>query len=198
MLRSAELNYSLERYNPAYDAYKRLRDNARLEDNRIQALYGMMRSAYKAKNYEKAADAATAVEALSGQTAAQLREASYIKAKSLLSSSRRDEAMAEFRKLSAQASTNEGAEACYILIQDAFDRADYDSVQKKVFDFSEKAGGQNYWLARCYVTLADTFVKLGKASQAKATLESIRDGYTPERPDDDIQDLVKARLNNLN
>ena len=47
------------------------------------------------------------------------------------------------------------------------------------------------------VTLADTFVQLGKTDQAKATLESIRDGYTPERPDDDIQDLVQSRLYKL-
>ena len=198
LLRSAELNYSLERYGAAYDAYLRLRDRARLEGNRVQAALGMMRSAYKARNYTQAAEAAGAVESLSGLSETVLREASYIKAKSLLSSSRREEAMAEFGKLAAQASTDEGAEACYILIQDAFDRADYDSVQDKVFDFSGKSGGQNYWLARCYITLADTFVQLGKKEQAKATLASIRDGYTPERQDDDILDLVQARLKKLN
>ena len=198
MLSSAELNYSLERYSAAYDAYLRLRDRAKIDDNRVMAFYGMMRSAYKARSYAQAAEAASAVEALSGQSGAQMREASYIKAKSLLSCSRRDEAMDEFLKLSAQPATAEGAEACYILIQDAFDRADYDSVQSKVFDFSGKSGGQNYWLARCYVTLADTFVQQGKKDQARATLQSIRDGYTPERQNDDILDLVQLRLDKLN
>ena len=198
LLRFAELNYSLEHYTAAYDAFVRLRDRARLEGNRTQAMVGMMRAAYKGRSYEQAAEAADAVEALAGQTDAVKREASYIKAKSLMSCSRRDEALAEFRKLSAQPSTAEGAEACYILIQDCFDRADYNSVQDKVFDFSGKSGGQNYWLARCYITLADTFVQQGKKDQAKATLISIRDGYTPERQDDDIQDLVQVRLNKLN
>ena len=198
MLRAAELNYSLERYAVAYDAFLRLKNGAKFDENRTLALYGMMRSAYKAREYEKAAEAAASVEALGGQSDALKRETSYIRAKSLLSCSRRDEALAEFRKLSAQASTAEGAEACYILIQDAFDRADYDSVQQSVFDFSGKAGGQNYWLARAYITLADTFVQQGKASQAKATLISIRDGYTPEGANDDILNLVKARLEKLN
>ncbi len=198
LLRSAELNYSLERYGAAYDAYLRLSERARLEGNRTQAALGMMRSAYKAREYVRAAEAAELVEALPGLTDAVLREASYIKAKSLLSSSRRAEAMAEFGRLSAYPSTKEGAEACYILIQDAFDRAEYESVQNKVFDFSGKAGGQNYWLARCYITLADTFVQMGRKEQAKATLSSIRDGYTPESQDDDILNLVEARLNKLN
>ena len=114
-----------------------------------------------------------------------------------MATSRREEALAIFRTLSSQPATDEGAEARYILIQDAFDRADYPAVQQGVFDFSDKSGGQNYWLARAYITLADTFIQMDKPEQAKATLESIRDGYTPERPDDDIQDLVQARLYKL-
>lgn len=198
LLRLATLNYSLERYQPAYEVYSKLAERARFDENRTLAVYGKMRSAYKARLYEQAAAAAADVEALTGQSAAQKREAQYIRAKSLLSCSRRDEALDAFRKLTAEPSTDEGAEACYIIIQDAFDRADYEQVQKMVFDFSGKAGGQNYWLARTYITLADTFGKLGQDTQAKATLESIRDGYTPEKPEDDIQDLVQSRLNKLN
>ena len=197
MLQLAELSYSLERYLKAYSAYKDLRDKAVMEPNRRAALFGMMRSAYRARSWEDAAAASDAVAALSGLSVDEKRECSYVKAKSLMATSRRDEALGIFQTLSAQPATDEGAEARYILIQDAFDRADYNAVQQLVFDFSDKSGGQNYWLARAYITLADTFIQLGKKDQAKATLESIRDGYTPERPDDDIQDLVQSRLYKL-
>jgi TolA-binding protein len=197
MLHLAELSYSLERYTKAYSAYKDLRDRAVMEPNRRAALFGMMRSAFRARSWEDAAAASDAVVSLSGITVDEKREADYVKAKSYMATSRRDEALAIFTTLSSQPATDEGAEARYILIQDAFDRADYSGVQKAVFDFSDKSGGQNYWLARAYITLADTFVQLGKSEQAKATLESIRDGYTPERPDDDIQDLVQSRLYKL-
>ena len=198
MLKYADLTYGLERYAQAYEAYERLRDKARFDENRTLALYGMMRSAYRGRSYDAAAEAASAVSALSGQSAAQQREATYIKAKSCLATSRRDEALEIFRKLSLQPSTAEGAEASYILIQDAFDRADYEAVQKGVFDFSDKAGDQSYWLARAYLTLADAFMQTDRASQAKATLESIRDGYASDRADDDIKDLVESRLYKLN
>jgi TolA-binding protein len=198
LLHLAQLNYSLERYSQAYDAFVKLRSQGKMEENRKEALYGMMRSAYKAHNYDQAALAATEVAVSSDVTADLKREADYIKAKSYMASSRRDEALGLFRSLSAQPATNEGAEARYILIQDAYDRADYEAVQKAVFDFSDKSGGQNYWLARAYLTLADTFVQIGKTEQAKATLESIRDGYTAEKADDDIQDLVQSRLYKLN
>ena len=198
LLHLGDLSYSLESYSRAYDAYSRLRTHAKMEENRKTALNGMMRSAYRAHMYDNAISAANEVSASSAAGADLLREASYIKAKSYMATSRREEALAVFRSLSSQPATSEGAEARYMLIQDAFDRADYDAVQKGVFEFSDKAGGQNYWLARAYLTLADTFVQIGKTEQAKATLESIRDGYTPERPDDDIQDLVQNRLYKLN
>ncbi len=198
MLNLAELSYGLEHYTRAYEVFMMLRDKARLEGNRDKAVIGMMRSAYKGRDYDSAALASIEAEGLTGIGDALRREAKYIRAKSYLSSSRRSDAMNVFRELAAQPSTDEGAEASYILIQDAFDRADYDSVQNMVFDFSGKAGGQNYWLARCYITLADAFVQIGKKDQAKATLVSIRDGYTPERADDDIADLVQSRLNKLN
>ena len=197
-LHLAELSYSLEHYSEAYDAYKRLRETARMEANRTEGLCGMMRSAYRAKAYDNAADAAGQVAALPDASEALKREALYVKAKSYMATSRRDDALSLFRTLSAQPATSEGAEARYIVIQDAYDRADYAAVQNGVFDFSDKSGGQNYWLARAFLTLADTFIQLGKTEQAKATLESIRDGYEPERPDDDIQDLVQSRLYKLN
>ncbi len=196
-LHLGDLSYGLERYMKAYAAYKDLRDNAVIEANRRAALLGMMRSAFRARSWEDASSASDAVALIQGLTKDEKRECDYVKAKSLMASSRREEALSVFKTLSSQPATEEGAEARYILIQDAFDRADYTAVQEGVFDFSDKSGGQNYWLARAYITLADTFLQLGKSEQAKATLESIRNGYTPDRPDDDIQDLVSARLYKL-
>ena len=198
LLHLAELSYSLERYSKAYDAYKELRDRAVLDANKREAVFGMMRSAYRARDWDAAVRASDAVAGLSGITKDEKRECDYVKAKSYMASSHREEALELFRTLSQQPATDEGAEARYILIQDAFDRADYAATQQLVFDFSDKSGGQNYWLARAYITLADTFVQLGNPDQARATYESIRDGYTPERADDDIQDIVAARLYKLN
>ncbi len=197
LLHLADLSFGLERYPKAYDTYKALRDRAIMDENKRAALLGMMRSAFRARNWDDASAASDAVSGLAGLSVDQKRECDYVKAKSLMASSRREEALGVFRTLSSQPATSEGAEARYILIQDAYDRADYTAVQQGVFDFSDKSGGQNYWLARAYITLADTFLQLDKAEQAKATLESIRDGYTPERPDDDIQDLVQSRLYKL-
>lgn len=184
----AALSYSLERYGDALDAYRALLQNAKIESNKDVARRGILNSAYKARRWD---DAVAAADAVDGD------EARFIKAKSLLSLSRRAEALGIFKALSGNASTPEGAESYLIIIQDAFDRGDFNQVEKYVYDFSQKSGAQSYFLAKAYLVLGDSFAARGNASQARVTYESIRDGYVPASGEDDIQEDVKIRLEKL-
>jgi TolA-binding protein len=125
------------------------------------------------------------------------REARYVRGKSFLSTSRREEALAEFQILSQAPSTDEGAEAAYLLIQDQYDRGQFEGIQDRVYSFAEKAGGQNYWLAKAFIVLGDSFAEQGNLPQAKATFESIRSGYTSTGTQDDVLDQVELRLRKL-
>jgi hypothetical protein len=84
-----------------------------------------------------------------------------------------------------------------MVIQSLFDAGKFDAVGEEVYAFSQKAGDQSYWLARAYVVLGDSFAERGQYAQAKATFESIRDGYEPESGADDIADSVRMRLERL-
>ena len=90
-----------------------------------------------------------------------------------------------------------GAEAAYLEILDLYDRGRFAESQTKVYDFSESGSSQNYWLAKSFLVLGDCFVETGDVRQARATFESIRDGYTPASKDDDIPDAVALRLRKL-
>ena len=196
-LQFANLSYELGGYADAYQAYDQLRVNAQLQDNRKAAYIGLMRSAYRAREWEDALSAADVVlNSLKADGALQ-REARYVSAKSLLSSSRRSEALELFKLLAKEPATDEGAEASYLLIQDCFDRGDFPAVQEKVYAFSGKAGGQNYWLAKAFILLGDSFAEQGNESQARATFESIKSGYTSTGPQDDVLDQVNLRLSKL-
>ena len=138
------------------------------------------------------------VKADAKSTEAELREADYTKAKSLLSTNERTAAFEIFSQLASKPSTNEGAEAAYMLIQDAYDQGKYDTVEKKVYDFSSKAGGQNYWLAKAFIVLGDSFAEQDNYTQAKATFESVLNGYQPASgTTDDVLDNVRMRLSKL-
>ncbi len=196
-LHFADLSFGLERYGKAYGAYQKLQDNARMDENKYAASLGMMRSAFRAREYEDALSAATPIRSDRRATEAEKREALYVSAKSCLGMSRRAEAYGLFSQLAKDPSTDEGAEAAYLIIQDQFDRADFNGIQDKVYDFAGKAGGQNYWLAKAFIVLGDTFAENGNMAQAKATFESIKSGYTAYGPGDDVLDQVALRLRKL-
>ena len=124
-------------------------------------------------------------------------EAKYIQAKSLLATSRRDEAFAILESLSRNVSGKYGAEAAYMLIQDSYDRGDFMQVEEKVYAFADAGSGQTYWLAKCFIILGDSFMEREDVEQAKATFESIRDGYTPCGEEDDVMDNVRMRLEKI-
>ena len=196
-LNYAALSYGLEHYQDAYNGYSVLKDNAKMDENILTAKTGMMRSAYRAKNFRNALDAADALKVADGCTPALAREADYIKAKSLMASSQRSAAMDIFRQLAKTPSTDEGAEAAYLIIQSTYDEGHFGDVEKMVYDFSSKAEGQNYWLAKAFIVLGDSFAEQDNLAQAKATFESIASGYESSGPEDDVLDNVKMRLEKI-
>jgi len=192
---TAALSYEMGSYAKAYAAYLKLKEVAKLDAHVESAVIGLMRSAFRARQWEDAIrDAAPILEA---DDPALRREAHYVRAKSFLSTSRRYEALEEFKALAAEPSTDEGAEAAYILIQDQYDRGQFEGIQDRVYKFAEKAGGQNYWLAKAFIVLGDAFAEQGNRAQAKATFESIRSGYTSTGTQDDVLDQVELRLRKL-
>ena len=197
ILNYSNLSYGLEHYSDAYKGFSMLREKAQMDENVFAAKVGMMRSAYRARNFRDAVAAADGLKADKRCDEALGREADFVKAKSLMGSSQRASAMDIFRRLAEEPSTDEGAEAAYTLIQSTYDEGGFEKVEKMVYDFAAKAGGQNYWLAKAYIVLGDSFAEQDNLTQAKATFESIASGYEPTGPEDDVLDAVSMRLEKL-
>jgi TolA-binding protein len=125
-------------------------------------------------------------------------EAMYVQAKAYLATSRRNEAFEILGKMAKDVSGQYGAEAAYLLIQDSYDKGEFEEVENKVYAFSDAGSPQVYWLAKSFIVLGDSFVERGDLEQAKATFESVRDGYEAQSADDDVQDNVAMRLKKLN
>ena len=192
-----QISFGLEHFEDAYKGYSKLLELAKLPENKPVARLGMLRSAYAARNWQDAVSAAESIAA-SSDGAALKREAEFTKAKALLAQSRRDDAFGIFRSLATLPTTAEGAESAYMLVQDLFDRGRYDEVESAVYSYADKFGEQTYWLARCYVVLAETFAAKGNEVQAKATLQSIKDGYKAAEGGDDIASIVELKLQEIN
>lgn len=199
ILSYSNICYELERFNDAFESYTSLLSVAKLENNQKTARTGMMRSAYKAKNYSAVISCADEVLGTYSD-AALLREAEYLKAKAYLESSQREKAYDLFGKLAASPATDEGAEATYLLIQDSYDRGNFAEVPDKVYKFAKDAPDQGYWLAKSYIVLGDSFAEQENYRQARVTFESVANGYTPApgKTSDDVTETVRMRLEKLN
>ncbi len=196
ILHYADLTYQLQQFAESYAAYTGLMDKALIESNKYVALLGRMRSAYNGKLYEQALTAVSAVlEHKSADEAIKL-EAAYIRAKSNMSLSRRDEAMPVFAELAKDPTNVYGAEAAYLLISDLYDRGEFKEVENKVYAFADSGSPYQYWLAKSFVVLGDAFAEQGEYEQAKATFESVIEGYRPEE-EDDVKDNIDLRLKKL-
>ena len=197
VLNYARISYDLQRYEDALGGYASLKESAVLENNRYVALVGMMRSAFMARKYPEALEYASEVKSDSRSDGNAIREADWIRAKSYLATSRRDEAFVILENLASDPYTSEGAEAAWLIIQDCYDRGAFDEVESKVYNLSDAGTGQTYWLAKAFMVLGDAFAERGELEQAQATFRSILDGYTPGPGGDDVLDNVKMRLSRL-
>ena len=197
MLNFSDISYRLEKWDDAYGGYSSLFSSALLENNKFVAMTGMMRSAYRGHEWAKAIENADHLLYDSRSDGRLKMEADYIKAKSFLATSRREEAFAILARLAKDVSDPYGAEAAYMLIQDCYDRGAFEDVETKVYAFADAGSDQVYWLAKSFIVLGDSFAEREEFEQAKATFESVRDGYEPGGADDDVINDVEMRLERM-
>ncbi len=100
-----------------------------------------------------------------------------------------------YRELASEVRTKEGSASAYYVIEDIFEGGDMDKAEKAVFAYSEREP-QAYWLAKAFILLGDVYVRKGDNFQARATYQSVADGYSPA--DDGIVELAKERIAKLN
>lgn len=198
MLNFSNISYRLEKWEDAYGGYSSLYSAALLENNKHVAITGMMRSAYRGHEWARAISGADMVLADARSDADLKVEAEYVKAKSYLATSRRDEAFAILARLAVDVTGPYGAEAAYMMIQDCYDRGDFENVENKVYAFADAESDQVYWLAKSFIVLGDSFAERDEMEQAKATFESVKEGYVPSGADDDVIDNVDLRLKKMN
>lgn len=183
------------RFQESYDAYNTLETIAELKPNVIEARLGKMRNAFLMNNFEDVVTTGRKVllyDKLSGEAE---RAARYRMGFSLEKLQRYDEALTEYSKIAKQPKTFEGAEARFRMVQIFINMNDLDRAEQEVFDFAEVNTPHQIWLAKCFILLADVYTQHDDFFQAKATLQSILDGYTIT--DDGVLDEAQQKMDKL-
>jgi tetratricopeptide (TPR) repeat protein len=188
--------FNLEQYDKASEFYGKLSETASNNALLVKAHRGKALSTYMRRNYAEAIEAASKLLSTSDLTDALKQEMHYVRAKSYeQTSDSLGSAIADFAAIAVNVKSKEGAEAAYKTIEYEFGQGNLDKVESDVIRFSKSGSPHEYWIARAFILLGDVYVQRGDAFQAKATYESIVDGYSNDA--DGIKDAVRERISQL-
>lgn len=188
--------YKKELFEQAASAYRALYDEASTSAAKINAASGYVASTLKYADDETLVKMADDVAKMAEVNDVARRKAQYSKASVLTRQGKDKEAMTIYKQLSSEVKSAEGAESRYRVIEAEFKAKNYDKAEKMVYAFSDSKTPQNYWLAKAFILLGDIYMARQDSFQARATYQSVVDGYSPA--DDGIVEEAKSKIAKMN
>jgi len=196
LLAAASINFNNNSYQEALKDYQKLDQVAELNSSLIESRMGQLRANFLLKDYKKVIEAADKVLHTEKISQEYKREAHYKKGKALFETNNFELALDEFRIISEEVNSKEGAESKFLICQIYFDNKQLDIAEHEIFDFASQNTSQEYWLARSFILLADVYLEKDDLFQAKHTLKSIMDNYDPNA-EDEIIALATEKYNTI-
>ncbi len=190
----SSLTWEEKQYDKAATTYRQLFDVASAADDRATAMTGYVRSTIALGDPTKIEPMAVDVRAQKEAGATARREATFAWAEQLRNADRKSAAIKLYKELSGDVTTTEGSAAAYYVLESQFAAGDLAAVEKAIFAYSERKP-KNYWLAKAYILLGDVYAKQNDNYQARATWQSVADGYSPA--DDGIVATARNRISKL-
>ncbi len=191
LVNAARINYVQRKdYAKAFRYYKIIYENAEFKSNSLEALKGMMNSAYYLNQYDDAANAARQILISDNSTSDDLNEAHFYLAKIAVSTNDLSQSFSEFALVANQKSVI-GAESAYMLADIYFKQKNFKAAEEQAYVVIKQKPSFNYWIARSYLLIAAIFEEEGDYFQSKATLQSIIDNY---KGVDEIVATAKEKL----
>ncbi|MCT1524115.1 tetratricopeptide repeat protein [Sphingobacterium hotanense] len=190
----AALYLSLKEYNEAIVHLKKLELNSDYKKNYGYAVTNLMICYYELGDFEQMENYVELIKNYDKATEAEIATAHLYSAKASLAKEDKATAMKELNLAALKGKSAASAEARYRVAMMQYENKEYSKAQKSAFDVIENMDEQDYWVAKSFILLADTYARKGDAVQARSTLESVIENY---EGDDDIIPTAKARLQKL-
>jgi tetratricopeptide (TPR) repeat protein len=191
-MRLAGIYYTKKNFALALKYYQNLEKMASQPANAGIAVTGLMRCYFKTNEWQNAAAYADKFLKESGLTDPQKAEGNFILGTSYMKLMEYDKALPALKKCGELSKNIMGAEARYNIAYIYFLQEQYKKSEKEIFDYIKVKPAYDYWLAKAYILLADNYLMMNDAFQAKATLKSIIDNYTAN---DDIVPTATEKYN---
>lgn len=191
LLQAARLNFfELKNYGQAEKYFIRLKDFASGQENKMEAMRGLLRSQYQLEKWPDAVTNAKDLLAQKGVSTDDKVLANMAIAKSHQVNNQCETALQYFRTAAALSKSAYAAEARYQIADCLFHQNQLKDAEKAAFEVVNKSGSYEEWVTKAYLLLGDIYFSEKDYFNAKATFQSIVDNAK-------IEDLRKQAQQKL-
>ncbi len=174
LLQAARLNFfELKNYTDAEKYFSRLKDFASTNENKMEAMRGLLRCQYQNEQWTTAIENAKELLNQKGLSADDRILANMAIAKSYQVGNQCDAALQYFRTVTSLSKAAYGAEARYQIAQCLFEGNQLKDAEKSAFEVINKSGSYELWVTKSYLLLGDIYFKEKDYFNAKATYQSV-------------------------
>ncbi len=179
LLQAARLNFfELKDYAKAEIYFAKLKGFASNQENKLEAMRGLLRSQYQLQQWTEATDNSKDLLAQKGSNTDDKVLGNMVLAKSAQAANQYDLAVSYFRSVAGMNKSAFGAEARYGIASCLFQQDKLKEAEKAALETINKSGSYADWITRAYILLGDIYFKEKDYFNAKATFQSVVDNAT--------------------
>jgi lipopolysaccharide biosynthesis regulator YciM len=171
---AARLNFfDLKNYEKAEKYFTLLKTYATTQENKLEAMRGLLRSQYQLEKWTDAVANANDLLKEKGIGTDDKVLANMAIAKSHQTNNNCAEAITAYRTVAQLNKSAYGAEARYAIAECYFTQNRLEDAEKAAFEVVNKSGSYELWTTKAYILLGDIYFKQKDYFNAKATFQSI-------------------------
>lgn len=167
--------FELKDYTKAETYFKQLKDLATGQENKLEAMRGLLRSQYQLQKWTEAMDNAKELTAAKGSSTDDKSLANMAIAKSYQVNGEYGEAINSYKSVIQINKAALAAEARYEIASCFLSLNRLDDAEKAGFETINKSGSYDYWITKAYILLGDVYFRQKDYFNAKATFQSVVD-----------------------
>ncbi len=174
LLQSARINFfNLKDYAKSEVYYAKLKDFSTTQENKMEAMRGLLRSQFELQHWSAATDNAKDLLSQKGIGSDDKIIASMILGKSYQADGKCESAIPYFKTVASMSRAAYGAEAQFQIASCQYDQNRLKDAEKSAFEVIHKSGSYELWVTKSYFLLGDIYLKEKDYFNAKATFQSL-------------------------
>jgi TolA-binding protein len=176
ILQAARLQFfELKNYAEAERYYAQLKTITATQENRLEAMRGLLRSQYQLQKWTEAVANAKELIAQKGSSTDDKALANMAIGRSAQIDGQFDVAINAFRQVITVNKAALAAEARYEIANSWLQLNRLTDAEKAAFEVINKSGSYDFWVTKAYILLGDVYFRQKDYFNAKATFQSIVD-----------------------